>query len=71
MATLLSLVKMAAVLLGGLLLGRMFFAEVKKAKMNRAPWYTPYLTAPGILTLLALMLPIFIWAASRLGLIGG
>ena len=66
MATLLSLVKMAAVLLSGLLLGRMFFAEVKKAKQRGAPWYAPYLTAPGVLTLLALMLPIFIWIAMRL-----
>ena len=66
METMLSLVKMAAVLLGGLLLGRMFFGEVKKAKQTGAPWYAPYLTAPGILTLLALMLPIILWLIARL-----
>ena len=66
MATLLSLLKMASVLLGGILLGRMFFAEVKKAKRSGAPWYTPYLTAPGILTLLALMLPIILWVVAKM-----
>jgi hypothetical protein len=71
MTTLLSLIKMAAVLLGGLLLGRMFFAEVKQAKEKRAPWYAPFLSAPGILTLLALLLPVFFWAALKLGWIGG
>lgn len=66
MATLFSLLKMASVLLGSLLLGRMFFAEVKKAKQSGAPWYSPYLTAPGILTLLALMLPIVLWVAAKM-----
>lgn len=65
MATLLSLIKMAAVLLGGLLLGRMFFGEVKKAKQRGAPWYAPYLTVPGLFVLIALMLPIFLWLAAR------
>jgi hypothetical protein len=61
-----SLIKMAAVIGCGLLLGHMFFEEVKKAKRTGAPWYTPYLTAPGVLTLLALMLPIGIWIYTRL-----
>ncbi|MBW2355177.1 MAG: hypothetical protein JRF23_00130, partial [Deltaproteobacteria bacterium] len=51
MQTLLSLIKMAAVLAGGLMLGRMFFEEVKRAKRAGAPWYTPYGTLPGILVL--------------------
>jgi hypothetical protein len=66
METMISLIKMAAVVMGGLLLGRMFFAEVKKAKQTGAPWYRPYLTAPGVLTLIALALPIFIWIIGRL-----
>jgi hypothetical protein len=64
--TLLALIKIAAVLAGGLLLGRMFFEEVKKAKRNGAPWYTPYGTIPGILVVLALMLPIFVRLCGRL-----
>jgi hypothetical protein len=64
--TLLALIKIAAVLAGGLLLGRMFFEEVKKAKRNGAPWYTPYGTIPGILVLLALALPLVIWLYGRL-----
>ncbi len=66
MQTLLSLIKMAAVLAGGLLLGRMYFEEVKKAKRAGAPWYAPYRTPPGILVVLALMLPLFVWLYGRL-----
>jgi hypothetical protein len=64
--TLLSLIKIAAVLGGGMLLGRMFFEEDKKAKRAGAPWYTPYMTVPGILVLLALALPLIIWLYVRL-----
>lgn len=66
MATFVSLLKMAAVLAGGLLLGRMFFGEVKKAKASGAPWYAPYFTAPGLLVLVALLLPIVIWIFARI-----
>ena len=66
MQTLLALIKIAAVLAGGLLLGRMFFEEAKKAKRAGAPWYTPYGTVPGILVLVALALPLIIWIYGRL-----
>ncbi len=66
METLVSLLKMAAILGGGLLLGHAYFQEVKKAKRIGAPWYAPYKTAPGILVLVALMLPLFVWICSRL-----
>ena len=66
MQTLLSLIKMAAVLAGGLMLGRMFFEEVKRAKRAGAPWYTPYGTLPGILVLVALVLPLIVWRYGRL-----
>jgi hypothetical protein len=64
--TLLSLIKMAAVLAAGLLLGRMFFEEVKRAKRTGAPWYAPYRSIPGILVLVALGLPLIVWLYGRL-----
>lgn len=66
MQTLLSLIKMAAVLAGGLLLGRMFFEEVKRAKRSGAPWHAPYRSIPGILVLVALALPLIVWLYGRL-----
>ena len=54
----LSLVRMAAVLIAAILIGHWFLAEVKKSKIKRAPWYTPYLSVPGLIILAALSLPL-------------
>lgn len=50
--------KAIPILLAAFLLGNWFLSEVKKAKMARKPWYAPYLTIPGILVVIALMIPI-------------
>ena len=52
------LIKMIAVLVAAILIGNWFLAEVKKARLERKPWYQPYLSTPGILIMLALLLPI-------------
>jgi hypothetical protein len=52
-------------LLAAVLLGSRFLAEVRKAHHQGAPWYTPYLTLPGILVILALALPVVYWVLSR------
>ncbi|MDL2321674.1 hypothetical protein LJC47_04955 [Desulfosarcina sp. OttesenSCG-928-B08] len=46
------------VLAAAFLLGNWFLSEVRKAKAARKPWYAPYLTPPGILILIALMIPV-------------
>ena len=56
-----SLLKMIAVLVAAILIGNWFMAEVKKARLERKPWHQPYLSTPGILIMLALLLPIFYW----------
>ncbi|MBC8431003.1 MAG: hypothetical protein H8D96_03690 [Desulfobacterales bacterium] len=55
------LIKMIAVLVAAILIGNWFLAEVKKARLARKPWYQPYLSTPGILIMLALLLPILYW----------
>ena len=58
----LQLIKMAAVLVAAIMLGNWFITEVKAARANRKPWYTPYLTLPGItILLIAIALPLIIW----------
>jgi hypothetical protein len=52
---------MAAVLIAAILIGNWFLAEVKKSKIKRAPWYTPYLSVPGLIILAALSLPLLFW----------
>lgn len=55
------LIKMIAVLVAAILIGNWFLAEVRKARLARKPWYQPYLSTPGILIMLALLLPILFW----------
>jgi hypothetical protein len=56
----LEIIKYIPVLIAALVLGNWFLAEVRKAKIQKKPWYAPYLSIPGILILLALSLPIAI-----------
>ena len=51
--------KAIPVLVAAFLLGNWFLSEVKKAKLAGKPWFTPYLTIPGILIIVALAIPIF------------
>lgn len=56
---------MAAVLLAASMLGKWFLAEIKNARAQGAPWYRPYLSIPGLLILLALVVPVVLWLKSR------
>jgi hypothetical protein len=53
-----TILKAIPILLAAFLLGNWFLSEVKKAKAVRKPWYAPYLTVPGILILIVLMIPL-------------
>jgi len=59
------LIKMIAVLVAAILVGNWFLAEVKKARLARKPWHQPYLSTPGILIMLALLLPILYWIITQ------
>lgn len=52
---------MVAILLAASFLGNWFLSELKKARSLQKPWYTPYLTVPGLLILVALFIPVVIW----------
>ena len=62
MQTALDLIKLAAVLAAAMMLGNWFLAEVKAARAQQKPWYTPYLSLPGItIILIAIGLPLILW----------
>ena len=61
MSSLVNLLKMVAVLVAAIIIGNWFLAENRKARVQGKPWYQPYLSAPGILIFLALLLPIVWW----------
>jgi hypothetical protein len=60
-----TLLKYAAVLIAASILGNWFMAELKKARSAGAPWYRPYLSAPGILIITAVLLPVVYWFLTR------
>ena len=56
-----SVLKAIPVLLAAVVLGNWFLTEARKAKAARKPWYAPYLTIPGILIIIIIMiLPIYL-----------
>jgi len=55
---------MVAVLAAAATLGNWFLMEIKKSRARRSPWYTPYISLPGILVLLAVLLPVLIYLLS-------
>jgi len=51
--------------LGAAILGNWFLAEVKKSRRFNLPWYSAYLSPPGLLILAALLVPVIYWLARR------
>ena len=60
-ATLTTIVRIIAPLVAAIFLGNWFMSEVKKARFKGAPWYQPYLSIPGLLIILAVLIPIVLW----------
>ncbi len=65
MPTVIEIVKAASVLAGAVILGNWFLTELRKARLRKLPWYTPYLTPPGLLIIAACTLPILYWLAVK------
>jgi hypothetical protein len=61
MTNLTMLIKAICVLVAAGLIGNWFLAEVRKAKAAGKPWYAPYLSLPGLLILVVLMIPVIFW----------
>ena len=59
--TLKTILKIIAPLVAAILVGNWFMSEVKKARLKEGPWYQPYVSIPGLLIILAILLPIVLW----------
>jgi hypothetical protein len=64
-STLVNILKLIAILVAALLIGNWFLAEVKEARSKGKPWYRPYLSIPGLLIILAFLLPIIVWITNK------
>ncbi len=60
MSWLFPLLKAAAVLAAAGLLGNWFLTELKRARAQGKPWYAPYVSVPGLLIILAVLLPLIL-----------
>jgi len=60
-ATLTTIVRIIAPLVAAIFLGNWFMSEVKKARFQGAPWYQPYISIPGLLIILAILIPVILW----------
>ncbi len=65
MTSLLEAAKLVSVLLGAAILGNWFLSEVKRSRRRNLPWYSAYLSPPGLLILAALLVPVIYWLARR------
>ena len=61
MKTIFDILKLVAVLVAAISIGNWYLAEWRKAKNSGLPWYSHYLSIPGILIILIVLLPFFLW----------
>lgn len=61
----LNIVKMVATLVAAIMVGNWFVAEVRSAKVKGLPWYRPYLSVPGAIIVLFIVMPIVLWVVAR------
>ena len=55
------LIRIVAVLIAAIMLGNWFQRELKKAKLNDLPWYRPYISLPGLIIIISiLLLPVLV-----------
>ena len=60
MESLFSFLKIIPIIIAAAILGNWFLNEVKKARKSGAPWYSPYLSIPGILIVIVILIPVLI-----------
>ena len=62
MENLITLVKIIAVFSAAIILGNWFLSEARQSKLRGDPVYKAYLSLPGIIiTIIVLLLPIIVW----------
>jgi len=65
MPSIMDVLKIISVSVAAAILGNWFLSEFRKARRRNLPWYSAYLSPPGLLVLAALTLPLLYWLATR------
>jgi hypothetical protein len=61
MSTLAAIAKIIMPLAAAIVVGNWFLSEVKKVRVKGGRWYEPYRSIPGIIIILAILVPIILW----------
>ena len=59
------IIRIIAVLVAAIMLGNWFLAELRRTRAQGKAWYWAYFSLPGVLILLALLLPLILWVIRR------
>ncbi len=66
MSNIIEILKLIPILIAALLLGNWFMSELKSARLKGKPRWAPYLSAPGLLIITAVViLPVLMWYLRR------
>ena len=66
MENIVNIIKIIPILIAAILLGNWFLSELKRANATGKPWYTAYISIPGLLILLAILVtPLVLWLMSH------
>jgi hypothetical protein len=65
MESLFSLLKVIPILIAAMILGNWFLSEVKTNRKKKKPWYAAYLSIPGILIVIIILVPVLMWILSH------
>ncbi len=65
METVLTLLKMAMILIAAILLGNWYRSEAGKIRKSGKAWYQLYASPPGLLILVVILLPIVVWLLKK------
>ena len=60
------ILRFAAVLAAAVMLGNWFLSEVRKSRAKKEPRYKPYLTVPGVLVVIAVLMPFIYWLVIKI-----
>jgi hypothetical protein len=65
MSGLFGVLKVITPLIAAVIVGNWFLSEAKRAKIAGKPWYSPYLSIPGLFILVVLMIPLVLWVLKQ------
>ena len=55
----LNVIKFISIIIASIIIGKWFLTELKSAQKEQKPWYAPYISIPGIIIIIVILIPVF------------